>query len=311
MATAQNPRPGRGSRRPWVVIAQTLVLAALAACGSGPGQPSALPPSAGATPTPAPQQPRVALISIDGLRPDALTAERTPNILALAGRGAYALAAQTIFPSTTLPGHTSMLTGLEPAAHGITFDEYRETFQLTTPTVHSLAHAAGLHTVMVVGKNKLKQLAVAGTLDSFVLTTRGDTDVVNETITLIPVGFDLLVVHLPQTDQIGHVSGWMSLEYLAQVQKTDEAVGRLVSQLPAETTIVITADHGGRQKGHGTREALDMTIPWIIAGPRVTHVGSLKRLVRTVDTAPTVLSVLGLPPPPNCTGKVVSEAFER
>jgi len=309
MAKAGVPR--RESRRwaRWLVATGALVVALAAACGGGLTEPSALPTPV-ATPTPTPAPPRVALISIDGLRPDALTQDRTPNILALAERGSYAFAAQTIFPSTTLPGHTSMLTGVEPSAHGVTFDEYRETFQLTTPTVLSLAHNAGMHTVMVVGKTKLKQLAVAGTLDSFVLTTRGDADVVNEAIVLIPAGFDLLVVHLPETDQTGHASGWMSAEYLAQVQQTDDAVGRLVSVLPPETTILVTADHGGQLKAHGTKDKLDMTIPWIIAGPRVVHRGPLNRAVRTVDTAPTVLSLLGIPSPPNCAGKLVSEAFE-
>jgi predicted AlkP superfamily pyrophosphatase or phosphodiesterase len=252
----------------------------------------------------------VAIISVDGLRPDALTAEWAPHILALAQRGAYAFAAQTVYPSTTLPGHTSMLTGVEPSAHGVTFDEYRETFRLTTPTVLSLAHGAGKHTVMVIGKNKLRQLAVAGTLDSFVLATRGDVDVVNEAIALIPAGFDLLVVLLPQTDQTGHASGWMSAEYLAQVRQTDEAVSRLVSQLPPETTVIVTADHGGQLKSHGSRNRLDMTIPWIIVGPSVVHRGPLSRPVRTVDTAPTVLVLLGITPSPSCAGQLVSEAFE-
>ena len=293
----------------WLVTAAALVATASAACGGGPAQPSALPTPV-ATPTPTPAPPRVALISIDGLRPDALSEDRTPNILALAERGAFAIAAQTIVPSTTLPGHASMLTGVEPSAHGITFDEYRETFQLTTPTVMALARAAGKHTVMVVGKNKLKQLAPAGTLDSFVLTTRGDADVVNEAIVLVPAGFDLLVVHLPQADQTGHASGWMSAEYLTQVQLTDEAVGRLISVLPPETTVIVTADHGGQLRAHGTKDKLDMTIPWIIAGPTVVHRGTLSRPVRTVDTAPTILSLLGIPAPPNCAGKLVSEAFE-
>jgi predicted AlkP superfamily pyrophosphatase or phosphodiesterase len=303
--------PRRESRRRarWLVAPGALVVAVAIACGGGPTEPSALSAPV-ATPTPTPAPPRVALISIDGLRPDALTQDRTPNILALAQRGCYAFAAQTVYPSTTLPDHTSMLTGVEPSTHGITFDEYRETFLLTTPTVLSLAHNAGLHTVMVVGKTKLKQLAVAGTLDSFVLTTRGDADVVNEAIVLVPAGFDLLIVLLPQTDMTGHASGWMSAEYLAQLQQTDEGVGRLVSVLPPETTIIVTADHGGQLKAHGTKDKLDMTIPWIIAGPRITHRGPLTRTIRTVDTAPTILSLLGLALAPNCAGKLVSEAFE-
>ncbi len=299
-----------GRSRRWIAAGGVLVLAALtSACGSSLTQPSAFPTPL-ATPTPPPPPPKVAIISIDGLRPDALTAEGTPNILALAQRGAYTFAAQTVFPSTTLPGHASMLTGVEPSVHGITFDEYRDTFQLTTPTVLGLARSAGKRTVMVVGKEKFKQLAVAGGADSYLCATRGDVDVVNEAIVLLSTGFDLLFVHLPQVDHTGHARGWMSAEYVAQLQQTDEAFGRLVSLLPPETTVIVTADHGGQLRTHGTRDRVDMTIPWIIAGPRVTRRGALTRPVRTVDTALTVLSLLGVPAPPNTAGKLVSEPFE-
>jgi arylsulfatase A-like enzyme len=73
--------------------------------------------------------------------------------------------------------------------------------------------------------------------------------------------------------------------------------------------VILTADHGGQAKEHGTREACDMTIPWIAAGPRVTHKGVLTRPVRTVDTALTVLSLLGLPAPADVAGKAVAEAL--
>jgi arylsulfatase A-like enzyme len=299
------PRTGRHTR--WCIASAALLLVALLAACGGVTQPSAVP---AAQPTPTPLPPRVAIISIDGLRPDALSTTGTPSILALAQRGAYTYTAQTIFPSTTLPGHTSMLTGVEPAVHGITFDEYRETFQLQTPTALALAHTAGKRAVMVVGKPKLRQLAVTGSVDAYVEAMRGDDDVVNEAIVQLPAGFDLLFVHLPQVDQTGHASGWMSAEYLAQVQQTDAAVGRLLGQLPVGTTVILTADHGGQLKNHGSKESCDMTIPWIVAGPRVLHHGVLSRPVRTVDTAITALGVLGVAAPANAAGKLVSEAFE-
>jgi predicted AlkP superfamily pyrophosphatase or phosphodiesterase len=252
----------------------------------------------------------VALISVDGLRPDALTEANTPNILALAQRGSYTLAAQTVFPSTTLPSHASMLTGVEPSVHGIVFDDYRDGFQLGAPTVFSLVRLAGKRAVMVVGKDKLRQLAAAAGTDGYTCATRGDVDVVNEAVARLPLGFDLLFVHLPQVDLAGHASGWMSAEYLEQLRQTDEAVGRLVALLPAGATVILTADHGGQHKNHGTRDTVDTTIPWIIAGPRVVRRGPLARTVRTVDTAPTVLSLLGVPGPANATGRLVSEAFE-
>lgn len=302
--------PGKRRRsRPYIGATGLLVLAALtSACGSSLTQPSALPAPV-PTPTPTPP-PRVALISIDGLRPDAVTETNAPNLVALAQRGAYSFTAQTVYPSTTLPGHASMMTGVEPTAHGITFDEYRETFQLSSPTVFSLAHLAGKRAVVVVGKEKFKQLAVAGTTASYTCATRGDADVVNEAVTLLPLGFDLLFVHLPQVDQTGHAKGWMSAEYLAQLQQTDEAVGRLLALLPLGTTVIVTADHGGQIRSHGTKDRLDMTIPWIIAGPRVVRRGVLSRPVRTVDTAATILGLLGIAPPTGVTGKLVSEAFE-
>jgi predicted AlkP superfamily pyrophosphatase or phosphodiesterase len=252
----------------------------------------------------------VALISIDGLRADAVSADNTPNIWAIVARGAYSFSAQTIFPSNTLPGHTSMLTGVEPSVHRVVFDEYNATFQFSTPTALSLVHAAGKRSVMVVGKDKFRQWLTPGAVDSFTEALQGDDDVVNEAIVQLQTGFDLLFVHLPQVDQMGHLAGWMTPDYLAQVHLADAAVGRLVTYLPLGTTIIVTADHGGNLKVHGTTAKTDLTIPWIIAGPRILHHGAISRNVRTTDTAATILSVLGIATPTNCTGKLINEIFD-
>src|SRR3990170_8265497 len=61
---------------------------------------------------------RVVVVSIDGARPDALLVAKTPTITRLWKQGAYSFRAQTISPSTTLPAHTSMLTGISPDRHG-------------------------------------------------------------------------------------------------------------------------------------------------------------------------------------------------
>jgi arylsulfatase A-like enzyme len=306
--------PVRGRRLRLVFAAGGLlaVCGLSVACGGSLTQPSAIPtPVAAPAPTPTPPPPpRVLLVSVDGLRADAVSAENTPNIWALVARGAYTFSAQTIFPSNTLPGHTSMLTGVEPSVHGVTFDEYNATFQFSTPTALSLVHAAGKRSVMVVGKDKFRQLLTTGAVDSYTEASKGDEDVVNEAIVQMQTGFDLLFVHLPQVDQMGHFAGWMSPDYLAQVHLADVAIGRLVSYLPLGTTIIVTSDHGGNLKVHGTTAKTDLTIPWVIAGPRVMHHGALSRSVRTTDTALTILTVLGIAPPSNCTGKTVSEIFD-
>jgi predicted AlkP superfamily pyrophosphatase or phosphodiesterase len=59
------------------------------------------------------------LISIDGFRWDYLHLYDTPNLSALARRGAHAQALVPVFPSKTFPNHYSAVTGLYPQHHGI------------------------------------------------------------------------------------------------------------------------------------------------------------------------------------------------
>ncbi len=313
------PGLGRGApkalRALWrfaVVLGLLVGVAGPISVGCGGGAPSA--PSSYPTPAPAPTptpSPRVVILSVDGLRADALAQADAPNILGLARRGAFTWKAQTVNPSKTLPAHVSMVTSLLPAAHGISWDEYKaDRGNCAVSTIFSVAKGAGLRTVLVAGKEKFRHLYVEGTLDSFVLTGRGDADVANEAIVQVQAGFDLMLVHFPDVDIVGHAQGWMSAPYLQQVTAADEAVGRLLGVLPPETTIIVTSDHGGKATVHGSTIPEDMTIPWIVAGPRIRVPGrELTRPVRTVDTAATVLDVLGLPALEKASGVVVSEAF--
>jgi predicted AlkP superfamily pyrophosphatase or phosphodiesterase len=274
-------------------------------CGS-PAAPSA---PAAPTPTPPPPTPLVVVVSIDGLRPDALSIERTPNILEMASRGTASWLAQTTYPPITLPSHASMLTGYPPAVHGLNFANYTpEKGVSRVPTVFSYARAAGLRTAMVVGKDKFNHLKLDGSLDSFEIGA-GDDDIVNRAIVQLQMGADLLFVHLPEVDVCGHANQWMSAKYLVQVNEADQAVGRLRRALPPHATMILTADHGGLGPTHGVDRATDMSIPWVIAGPDVRENVIVSRRVSTMDTAATALDVLGLHLAADAQGKPVVEAF--
>jgi arylsulfatase A-like enzyme len=285
------------------------VVLSVACGGSIPVTPT---PTTLPTPVPTPPPtPKVAILSVDGLRGDALGQVPVPNIYGLTRRGSYTWKAQTVYPSMTLPAHTSMLTGFFPTAHGILWDDYNaQKGTCTVPTVFAIAHAQGLRTALVAGKEKFRHLEVSGTIDSFVLARRGDADVANEAIVQAQAGFDLMFVHFPDVDIAGHSQGWMSQAYLEQLAEADVAIGRILTALPPETTIILSSDHGGRATVHGSTIPEDMTIPWIVAGPRIAGRGrELKKPVRTVDTAATALFVLGLRPAPAAAGTVVTEAF--
>ncbi|MEW6737712.1 MAG: ectonucleotide pyrophosphatase/phosphodiesterase [Acidobacteriota bacterium] len=79
----------------------------------------------------------VVMISIDGLVPDYYTkADRyrlkIPNLRQLCRQGSFVESLQTIYPSITYPSHTTLVTGVRPARHGVVSNEV-----LTDPNVHS------------------------------------------------------------------------------------------------------------------------------------------------------------------------------
>jgi predicted AlkP superfamily pyrophosphatase or phosphodiesterase len=287
-----------------------LLLLVLSGCGGSSSSPSS--PSAAATPVPPPPPPKAVVMSIDGLRGDAIAKVDVPNIAGLAARGSYSYTAQTVSPSNTLPNHVSMLSGYTPSVHKITWDDYLPSRgKLLVPTVFTLARAAAKRSVMVVGKQKFDTFQDTGFVDVYVVTLRGDDDVANQAVVQVGVGFDLMFVHFPDVDLAGHAKGWMSADYLAKIKVADAAVGRVLATLPPETTVILSADHGGHDMMHGSTAATDTTIPWIIAGPNVKAGAVLTSKVSTMDTAATVVKLLGLNAPGDAQGVVVAEAFRN
>ena len=276
------------------------------------GTATSLPPTA--TVTPAPLVKRILILSLDGLRADAVTQSPMLNLMALMQNGAYTLNAQTIFPSATLPAHASMLTGLCPAKHGVDWNDYLpERGFAKGPSLFDLAHSAGLETDMVVGKQKLVQVTDPASVTNFTLINDRDVVITQKILENFPDNFGVLFIHFPTPDAMGDVYGWPSREYWDVLRQADKALADLLKALDDrglrnETLIIVTADHGGHGMSHYTNDPLDMTIPWVISGPGVKP-GELKVPVNTTDTAATAAWALGLPLPANWDGIPVYEAF--
>lgn len=122
--------------------------------------------AASARVTPNVEQPTVMLISVDGLRPDAiLDAEahglKVPNLRTMVREGAYSSGVLGVLPTLTYPSHTTLLTGAAPARHGIlantTFDPFNKNQQgwywyaedIKAVTLWGAAQKAGLGTANV------------------------------------------------------------------------------------------------------------------------------------------------------------------
>src|SRR6188474_2673397 len=184
------------------------------------------------TPTSAPSTRRVVIVSIDGLRPDAILLAPMPNLIGLMQSGASSLGARTVFPSITLVAHASMLTGMCPSKHGVDWNDYLpERGYAQGIDLFDIAHAAGLRTEMYVGKKKVQQITEPSSLDNFVLVNDSDSVLMDRLIEDFPQDFGLLFIHLVETDLAGHAYGWLSPEQISTIQRADEALGRLFAEL--------------------------------------------------------------------------------
>jgi predicted AlkP superfamily pyrophosphatase or phosphodiesterase len=112
------------------------------------------------------QQTSVVMISIDGLKPDyVLEADKyhlkIPNLRRFLKEGMYATGVKGVLPTVTYPSHTTLVTGVSPAKHGIltnlTFDPYSKNMggwywyaeDIKAMTLWDAAAKAGLTTASV------------------------------------------------------------------------------------------------------------------------------------------------------------------
>jgi predicted AlkP superfamily pyrophosphatase or phosphodiesterase len=110
--------------------------------------------------------PVLVVISVDGLRPDYVTAAdahgaKAPNLRRFMKEGAYAEGVTGVVPTVTYASHTTLVTGVWPATHGIwantTFDPLQKNHQgwywyaedIRVPTLWDAARQAGRATASV------------------------------------------------------------------------------------------------------------------------------------------------------------------
>jgi len=257
----------------------------------------------------------VLFVMIDGLRPEAITAEGMPALRGLMGRGAYSLAARSVMPCITLPCHMSIFHSVPPTRHGVTTNVWSPMAR-PLPGLMEAAKVAGKRCAFFINWEPLRNLSQPESLEfsyfrNNVKSPGGDAVIAAEAMRLLPAeSFDFAFVYLGTVDEAGHDYGWMSPNYLAQATVVDEALGKLVGALPTSTTVVVQADHGGHGRTHGTEAVEDMTIPWIAAGPGLRAGHALQGPVSLLDTAPTIAKLMGVPPAADWEGKVVEEAFK-
>jgi predicted AlkP superfamily pyrophosphatase or phosphodiesterase len=264
---------------------------------------------------PADTGPVVLAISLDGLRPDAITKlgkEGAPNLHRLMAQGASTLNARTAYESTkTLPNHTGMLTGRGVAGkpgHSVTFNNddggtLAATHGAYVPGMFDVAHDRGRQTAFFAEKDKFRYLmrswdGAHGRRDTIGADDgrdKTDIDLVGPAEQIVPAveaalldgRTDLIFLHLTAPDRAGHADEWLSSEYYDAVTEDDDFLGDILAtvdahpELAKRLTILVTADHGG-EKGETTHYVIDdrqnYQIPFLAWGRGVPHEADLYNL---------------------------------
>ena len=253
---------------------------------------------------------KVILILIDGMRPDGLMQCGNPYVSELMKLGSYTLDAKTVFPSVTLPCHVSLFYSVPPTRHGTTTNKYM-------PPVHPLdgmleeIHKMRKKSAAFYTWEPLRDVAPPGTL-SFSLFKEinsiadSDTYVTDKALEYIgEESPDFVFLYLGDTDEKGgHGHGWMSEEYLGYVSTAIDNVKRAILAYGDKYTVIITADHGGHARMHGTDSPEDMTVPMIFIGDGF-EAGRCLRDVSILDIAPTVTKILKVPTASEWEGKAL------
>ena len=251
---------------------------------------------------------KTVLILVDGMRPDAMV--QIPYAKELLEKSTYALDASTVFPSVTLPCHISLFFGVEPARHGTTTNTYMPQVRPVTGLGEILCRN-GKKCSIFYSWEQLKDCTVPGDLAFSYFCSGGayGFDVANEKLTRAALAhlqendLDFTFLYLGYPDAAGHNHGWMGPEYMESMEQSWKCIQTVLETLGTEEyNFIITADHGGHDRTHGTHLPEDMIIPIICYG-KAFEAGKVMTDANIMDIAPTITALQGVAPVAEWEGK--------
>lgn len=252
-----------------VRLACLVLLLSLCACTTAPRRPdpSAQPAGGVATATPAHQ---LLVISIDGLRADALGRGDTPNLDRLASGGVRAQKMRPSYPVLTFPNHYTLVTGLRPDRHGIVHNTMKDAelgrFIVADKDAGRVpgwwqgvplwtsAERAGIATAIWAwpGASAPRDGVLPRYWHEFDASIPLDARMrqVADWMT-VPDGPrpGLVAVYLENVDGAGHGHGPDAAQTHAAIRAVDAAIGSLLARLDAaglsdRVNVVVVSDHG-------------------------------------------------------------------
>ena len=271
----------------------------------------------------------VVIIGLDGWAASSWEKAEMPFVKSIAEQGAYTLHKRSVMPTSSGANWASLFMGAGPESHGYT------TWWSKSPDVEPLeVNSHGIFPNVFSLYREAHPDAEMGLIYQWSgMRSTSDTLAFNvdKKFKINPEGTELMCQYVceyikekkPQLtlaawdypDKIGHTIGWLTPEYYAELAKLDAVVERVFQAIKDagiedKTLVVITADHGGKDLGHGHGTPEEMQGMLILYGAGIKSVGEMKSPIRGFDLAPTLTKLLGLKTPEIWYGKPIKEAIK-
>lgn len=271
----------------------------------------------------------VVLIGLDGWGAYSVSKAEIPNIRKMMNEGCYTLKKRSALPSSSAINWASMFMGAGPELHGYTqwgskvpeLPSREMTENGIFPTIFYLLHKARPEAEIgcLYEWEGIKYLVDTLALDYHAqapdynkhpeaLCGMAEKYIKEKTPVLLAVCFD-------NPDHVGHAAGHDTPEYYAKLNELDTYVARIVQAVKDagmfdETIFIITADHGGINKGHGGKTMQEMETPFIICGKNVKKGGEFSESMMQYDVASTIAYIFGLKQPQVWIGRPMKQVFK-
>ncbi len=239
------------------------------------------------------------------------------------------------YPTVTYPNHVSLFTGTWPQIHltqnnpsSPDFGTRRYASTLlrgyhkpVVENIFQIAERYGYLTALFSAPSSLANILKAS--DTYVVTGFESIKMMSEVLDYLSSNINeiknkglLAFIHLVDTDEAMHSHGTDSPEYKLAMRRNAEQVGRLYNKtfdlgIQDDTVIIVTADHGGIERGHYNRwpPSVAEVALWMWGKP--FKKGHQLGGARIVDIAPTVSYILGIPKPDKCIGVTLYTALNE
>ncbi len=269
----------------------------------------------------------VVLIGIDGFGAYAVPDADMPVLKQLMAKGSWSLKARSVLPSSSAVNWASMLMGAGPTLHGYT-EWDSKTPEIPSATTNEYGVFPGIFGLLKHQKPQYKSAVIYNwggigylfekkAVNIVIHDEEAGGDFFADTAASVikKEKPNLTFIHLSEPDGVGHNIGHRTPEYYEELKRVDRRIGTIVQAvkdagIENETIIIVSADHGGKGKGHGGKSLDEVLIPWVIYGPGIKTDNEIKDVIITYDTAATLAYIFGLKVPQAWRGKPVVSVFK-